>query len=354
MMERERALAAIRGEVLDRIPWVPRLDFWYRAALRKGTMPKEWRGLRWRRLRRHLGAGVYALNPNYTWMMTGTVDRGLGLCTCRRCPYDFELDGVERRISKRESNNATGNDSRVCDSGRHCTNCVSLYRRDVGCRRLFAWVSELPIRKPEDFAPVGYLFEHIKVKPQPSGYLALRDKVGDQGVRGGLHAGFRGAHASHHEAIDVYRAILLCDGRLSGKDPSLAEQMGPFFEAVQQTALDSPAEVVYLGGNYDDSLTPPPLFRKHIAPVLKQYAERLHARGKYLLTHTDGENRRLISLFLEAGFDVADSVCPYPMTQVNAWKIFTRLLPAASRFGEAFRRPSSARAVPMMRHSAAM
>ena len=52
----------------------------------------------------------------------------------------------------------------------------------------------------------------------------------------------------------------------------LAEQMEPFFQAVQQTALDSPAEVVYLGGNYDDSLTPPPLFRQHILPVLKQYA----------------------------------------------------------------------------------
>ena len=37
----------------------------------------------------------------------------------------------------------------------------------------------------------------------------------------------------------------------------------------------------------------------------------------YLMTHTDGENRRLIPLYLRAGFDIADSVCPAPMTRVT-------------------------------------
>jgi hypothetical protein len=43
----------------------------------------------------------------------------------------------------------------------------------------------------------------------------------------------------------------------------------------------------------------------------------LHSRGKYLMTHTDGENRSLLKLYLEAGFDVADSVCPCPMTRCH-------------------------------------
>ncbi|MGD1102808.1 MAG: hypothetical protein ABSA59_12145, partial [Terriglobia bacterium] len=45
------------------------------------------------------------------------------------------------------------------------------------------------------------------------------------------------------------------------------------------------------------------------------YAEVLHRRGKYLMTHTDGENQRLFPLYRRAGFDIADSVCPYPMTR---------------------------------------
>ena len=51
-----------------------------------------------------------------------------------------------------------------------------------------------------------------------------------------------------------------------------------------------------------------------ILPALRGYAAELHAKGKLLMTHTDGENRKLLPLYLEAGFDIADSVCPAPMT----------------------------------------
>jgi hypothetical protein len=50
-------------------------------------------------------------------------------------------------------------------------------------------------------------------------------------------------------------------------------------------------------------------------PFSANIFDRLHGRGKYLLTHTDGENRRLLPLYLDAGFDIADSVCPFPMTR---------------------------------------
>src|SRR6516165_6036365 len=38
MTHRERIWAAIRGAVPDRLPWVPRLEFWHRARLRQGTL----------------------------------------------------------------------------------------------------------------------------------------------------------------------------------------------------------------------------------------------------------------------------------------------------------------------------
>ena len=39
------------------------------------------------------------------------------------------------------------------------------------------------------------------------------------------------------------------------------------------------------------------------------------------MTHTDGENKKLFPLYLRAGFDVADSVCPYPMTRCTLEEI---------------------------------
>ena len=93
--------------------------------------------------------------------------------------------------------------------------------------------------------------------------------------------------------------------------------MEPYYESMKQIAAETSAEVVLLGGNYDDSVTPPRFFEKYILPPLREYAEALHARGKYLMTHTDGENRRLMPLYRQAGFDIADSLCPAPMTRMT-------------------------------------
>ena len=135
MTERERALAAIRGDTPDRIPWIPRLEFWYRAALRKGTLPKEWRGLTLEEIALRLGAGLYALNPDYTSDVSGTVDRGLGLWHIPTLPYDFELEGVERRITKRESKNGT---ETVVEYVTPVGTVQTVYGRDVGCRRIYS------------------------------------------------------------------------------------------------------------------------------------------------------------------------------------------------------------------------
>ncbi len=91
--------------------------------------------------------------------------------------------------------------------------------------------------------------------------------------------------------------------------------MEPYYRQARETVASSAAEIVLLGGNYDDSITSPPFFEKHILPALRNYAETLHRKGKFLMTHTDGENRRLLSLYRAAEIDVADSVCPYPMTR---------------------------------------
>jgi len=65
------------------------------------------------------------------------------------------------------------------------------------------------------------------------------------------------------------------------------------------------------------ALTPPPFFAKHIAPWLLRFSRMLHARGKYLMTHADGENTGLLELYGQCGIDVADSICPSPMTQLT-------------------------------------
>ncbi len=97
----------------------------------------------------------------------------------------------------------------------------------------------------------------------------------------------------------------------------LTEAMEPWFRAMHAALVESPAEVIFLGANYDETITYPPFFEAHVRPWLAELADLAHRHGKLLLTHTDGENQLLLPLYRRAGFDIADSLCPAPMTKVT-------------------------------------
>ena len=56
MNHRERCMAVLRSPP-DRIPWYPRLEVWYEAHRRTGTLPKKYGGRSLREIERDLGVG---------------------------------------------------------------------------------------------------------------------------------------------------------------------------------------------------------------------------------------------------------------------------------------------------------
>jgi uroporphyrinogen-III decarboxylase len=113
----------------------------------------------------------------------------------------------------------------------------------------------------------------------------------------------------------------------------LAARMTPFFEAILTALLSCDAEVIFWGGNYDQNITWPPFFVDEICPWLQRVSERVHSAGKYLLTHTDGENNALLPHYPVCQFDIAESVCPYPMTQCTLAEIRKAICPQATVWG---------------------
>jgi len=79
----------------------------------------------------------------------------------------------------------------------------------------------------------------------------------------------------------------------------------------------APSRLVFSGGNFDVATTAPSIYRPYILPQVKIRADKCHAMGKYLICHTDGENNGLMPELMESGFDIADSICPAPMTQLD-------------------------------------
>jgi hypothetical protein len=114
---------------------------------------------------------------------------------------------------------------------------------------------------------------------------------------------------------------------------ALARRLEPFFDAALDALIACDAEVVFWGANYDQDLTWPPYFQAEIAPWLQKASERLHAAGKFVLTHTDGENKKLLPLYPACGFDVAESFCPAPMTKTTLAEMLQALRPQTTVWG---------------------
>ena len=316
--DQQRILAAIRGEVPDRIPFVPRLEFWYRARRRNGTLPPELRDLSLVEIASHLGVGYYSNIPDFTDSQgDDMLDQALGIIRLPVLPFKVTLEGVERRVERR------GQETTVeyrTPAGTFCTSSV-LTEEMLQAGASDPWVTKRAIGEPRHFAPVSYVFSHLRIEPQSSGYQTARQCMGESGIVVG-YVSSRVCPIHHVMTYlmsmeQFFYALQDCPTEVE----RLAESMEPFYQRIKDLAASSLAEVVLLGANYDDSITYPAFFRKYFLPPLRNYAELLHHKGKYLMTHTDGENRLLLPLYLEADFDIADSLCPYPMTRCRLEEI---------------------------------
>jgi hypothetical protein len=313
MTHRERILAAIRGEIPDSLPWVPRLEFWHRARVRQGTLPKELSGLTLPQIADRLGVGCYDSIPDFTNIVAPTdmLDRTLGIYNLPCLPYRVTLEDVDRHVSQNARETVVEYHTPV--GSIRTASIFTNEMLDAGAST--AWITQHAIRDPQDFDVVGHIFSHLKIEPNYDAYLARCAEVGEQGLAVGFIQGAASPIQLIMKELMVLEEFFYAFHDYPEQVLHLAEQIEPYFQQIQAIGADSPAEVLLLGANYDDSITHPAFFEKHLLPSLASFAGQLHSKGKFLMTHTDGENQKLFPLYRRAGFDITDSVCPYPMTR---------------------------------------
>lgn len=308
-------LRTIRGQPTTRIPWVPRLDLWYRANRRAGTLPPEARDATEAQVAEILGAGRHAIVPDFKGDPSpdAEADRALGLYHLSCMPCRTVLRDVERRVT-------TDGDRTLVEyrTPAGTVRTVALYDDSMRAAGItISHVAEYAIKTTEDYAAVAYLFEHAAVEPNYEGYLDYARAVGPAGLAAGfLSLAASPMHLIQRELMPLDRFFFdLYDH--PGELAALADSIAVYWNKLFAVAAASPAELFLLGANYDARVTYPPFFADHIQPWLRRFADLLHARGKFLLTHTDGENSGLLEHYVASGIDVADSICPRPMTQLS-------------------------------------
>jgi hypothetical protein len=315
MTHRERMLRAIRGEATDRIPWAPRLDLWYKANARAGTLPGKYRRATLSDITDDLSAGLHAVVPDFRDLRgpEDDVDRALGIYNLRTMPLRTVLENVERKVQVRDDRTFVEYRTPL---GAVCTTVLYDERmRQAGIT--ITHVESHAFRTVGDYAPLGYIFENARVEANREGYEEFAGRIGERGVAVGYACS--AASPMHLIQRELMPLDLFFYEMHDHPDEMkrLAGQVGTYWERMLETAASSAAEVMFLGANYDASVTYPPFFAEHIAPTLARFADMLHRRGKYLLTHADGENTGLLEHYVDSRVDIADSICPSPMTRLT-------------------------------------
>jgi hypothetical protein len=331
MNYREQMLAAIRGEATAQIPWAPRMDLWCIARRARGTLPPQFHGLDTAGIADVLGVACHAVRADFT-LARDPRDfalRGLGIENHPDSPFRVELRDLRMEFHHEGDTYRT----RIWTSaGEISFTLVHTHAmRSEGISIPF--VQEFAIRSAQDFEAVAEIFAHLEVIPTPAAYAAFHERIGERGLA--VANGSVGASPMHgifHDLVSQEEFFYLyADERKALTQ--LAQGMEPFYEQVLAAVMRCQAEVFFWGANYDQNLTWPAFFTAEITPWLQRASARAHAAGKFLLTHTDGENLKLLPLFPSCGFDVAESVCPQPMTRCSLQEVRQGLGPRMTVWG---------------------
>lgn len=292
--------------------FIPRLDIWHRANRYAGTLPERFRDASPMDIADALGIGTHAVVPDFRDFGAEDDDRdiGLGIYRFRTLPYRVRLSGVAQRLERRGDTL-----SAEYETPFGCLRTRIVF--DGEMRRSGSTLphkAEYAVKGVSDFKAAAYVLERAEVTPD---YAGLAESIETVGRRGPVAAfASFGASPMHYVMKELMPLDLFFYAQYDEPDKLawLASKIEGYCDRVFSAAAESPADIVFLGANYDSSFTQPRFFGEWIAPCLRQKADILHAAGKYLLTHTDGENRGLLGHYLDAGIDIADSICPRPMT----------------------------------------
>ncbi len=312
MTYRERMLATLEGRPTDCIPFVPRLDLWYRANKYKGTLPDKYKNATLMQIVEDLDIGVHTVSADRSLYddSLDIVDRALGIWRVHHKPHRPALKNIKRNITYQ-------GDTTIVEYLTPHGNIRTKTVYDESMRKAgisLSHVSEHAIKSVDDFEAVGYIFENMDVYADYEGMERQKEEIGDRALLVGTAN--MGASAMHYIIHELMPYDLFFCEYYDNYDElvRLAERITPYFNKVVDIAANSPADIIQSGTNYDASITWPPFFEKHIMPNMIETADKLHAKGKFMLNHTDGENKGLLQYYVQGKLDIADSICPAPMT----------------------------------------
>jgi corrinoid protein of di/trimethylamine methyltransferase len=332
MTKKERILMAARGEMPEKLPYVPRIDLWYNANSMTGGLPERHRGRTQDEISRAEGWALHKVVPEFLDIRKpeDNIHRGLGIYALKEIVFDYRFSpNVEIKV--RREGDYTHVEYHTPIGMVSTTTAYTDEMRKAGAS--LTWIDEHILKGPQDYKVAGYLFENLELVPAYDDFVRWQKTIGDDGVACTMVA--LASSPMHHiqkEFLDA-TAFYFHYNDHQKEMRELAEKMELFFEQALKIIADSPAEAVLWGANFDEMITYPTYFGKEILPWIRKASDVLGAKGKVVICHCDGENLGLLDLIRDSGMHVAEAICPYPMTKVKIEEYYQRWSEQLTIFG---------------------
>ena len=292
MTHRQRALAALRGQRPDRVPFIGRMELWYNHAKATGRLPQRYRQASLWDLQRDLDIGIYAHVP-------------MGLSFFRLEHHRVDLtqttDGDEQTTIYHTPHGDLRTRFRLT--------------RELTYEDIQPLQVEWPFKSEADYDALAFVLDDLTVVENFAAYAEVRDAVGEDGLTM-PQTGYVPIHRLAHTWFGYERFFLeLYDHQ--DRVEALHEILRDKHLQVLRLAADAPCDAIAIGGNYDEALTPPPFYDHYVKPFYSAAREILKDSGKPVTTHGDGEMRKLLGCLVESELDGVEAVTPQPMTSID-------------------------------------
>lgn len=304
MTSKERIVAAIRGQEVDRLPWCPFFTYWWDAqpeSRQKAGQPA---------FCREIGADALLRGP--TTAFTASDVLGLAevpLGSSYNLKDDLPGCAVWRTYDERHKFVAW-----ETPVGR--LEATLTFSPQGG-----TWfVSGHPVKTKEDYKTLQWLVERMRIRPFYQEVHAQIDELGEDGLVVPLVSPF--LKSPFQSLIEHFVGTeKLCYDVYDF--PQLVEQtialMGERAREAVRLSAESRAEAFI---SWEDSSTTnlsPAWFRKYVAPEIDEWGRILHAAGKMLIHHACGHVAALLPTIAGERIDAVESVSPPPTGDIEIW-----------------------------------
>ena len=313
---RDRVSAVLQNRKPDRLPFIDRMEIWYKSTCQDGTLPAQFNGMSLNEIHQTVGIGRQKFTAPYAFKL----HRVEVIYTFENEVIYRESDPVTEYFPAQWAPDQVPRDK----AGKTVIEYVSpvgklnltyeVAESMVAMSGVEPYLTQHLIKAEADYRIAEHIIEHTEIVPQ---FDKIRQ---DEREFPCLHRiPFQQALLEYLGEVPLFTA-LYDSPRLLDRLIHLLDQQ--FMQILQQLS-DLPAIYVEFGDNLDGTMTNPKLFEKYSLPHYQKYTEILHGQGRSVGSHTDGNVKPLLHLLAESGLDVCESFSPAPLTECTfeeAWE----------------------------------